>query len=82
MRRKQARSSRLKRQLLQLDRRIDFYGVLFLNRTLIISEHDNNHVGIGKEKINDDLDQRCVFDTYLLMCIDLSHTSKSRPCRM
>ena len=61
MRRKQARRPRLWRQLLQLDRRFDFYGVLFLNRTLIISEHDDNHVGIGKEKIHDDLDQRCGF---------------------
>jgi hypothetical protein len=77
MRRKQARRPRIWRQLLQLDRRFDFYGVLFLNRTLIISEHDDNHVGLGKEKINDDLDQRCVVDTYLLMCIDLSHISKS-----
>ena len=77
MRRKQARRPTLWRQLLQLDRRFDLYGVLFLNRTLIISEHDDNHVGLGKEKINVDLDQRCVFDTYLLMCIDLSHISKS-----
>ncbi len=48
-----------------------------MNRTLINSEHDDNHVGLGKEKINGDSDQRCAFDTYLLMPIDLSHMLKA-----